>query len=45
MDRISNDFSLVMMYSDGMLSMLVGMTLNDDAAQYSWEWSPMLDTV
>jgi hypothetical protein len=41
----SSDFSLIVMDSDGMLSMLVGMTVNDDAAQYSWEWSPMLDTV
>jgi hypothetical protein len=41
----SDDFSLIVMDSDGMLSMLGGMTLNDDAAQYSWEWFPMLDTV
>jgi chromosome transmission fidelity protein 4 len=32
----SNDCSLVVMDSVGMLSMLVGMTLNDDAAHYSW---------
>ena len=41
----SNDCSLIVMDSDGMLSMLVGMTLNDDPVKYSWEWSPMLDTV
>jgi hypothetical protein len=41
----SDDFSLIVMDSDGMLSMLGGMTVNDDPAQYSWEWFPMLDTV
>lgn len=41
----SNECSLVVMDSDGMVSMLVGTTLNEEAGTYSWEWSPMLDTV
>ena len=42
---ISGDYSLVVMDSDGMVSMLVVASSGNDGAQYSWEWSPMLDTV
>lgn len=41
----SSDGSLVVMDSDGMVSMLVVTPSSVDAAQYSWDWSPMLDTV
>jgi chromosome transmission fidelity protein 4 len=44
----SNDCSLLVMDSDGMLSMLVGMAGKDrwpEGSSYSWEWAPMLDTV
>jgi chromosome transmission fidelity protein 4 len=41
----SSDGSLVVMDSDGMVSMLVTTPSSRDALQYSWDWSPMLDTV
>ena len=43
----SNDWSLMAMDSDGMLSMLIATCVeeNDDALPTSWEWSPFLDTV
>jgi chromosome transmission fidelity protein 4 len=48
----SNDFSLMTLDSDGMLSMLVATSLpaDDDGAEaaappISWEWAPVLDTV
>ena len=41
----SNDYSLVVMDSDGMVSMLAAQTSTYSAAGGSWMWSPMLDTV
>ena len=48
----SNDCSLLVMDSDGMLSMLVGMECPDvnkaapgNVTTYSWDWSPVLDTI
>lgn len=44
----SNDFSLMAMDSDGMLSMLQATSLPSDdggGEPASWEWSPLLDTV
>jgi len=41
----SNDCSLMAMDNDGMLSMLVGVPCDDGTDKFSWEWSPMLDTV
>jgi chromosome transmission fidelity protein 4 len=40
----SNDLSLLAMDSDGMVSMLVATSGEDDSVP-SWEWAPMLDTV
>jgi len=48
----SNDFSLLVMDSDGMVSILVGMespNVNQGMpvilSSYTWEWSPLLDTI
>lgn len=41
----SNDGALIVLDSDGMLSMLVTTSSNIEPPQYSWDWSPMLDTV
>ncbi|KAI2496742.1 Minichromosome loss protein [Fragilaria crotonensis] len=45
----SKEGSLMIMDSDGMLSMLsvlvAGMGANINGKQFSWSWSPMLDTV
>jgi chromosome transmission fidelity protein 4 len=45
----SKEGSLMVMDSDGMLSMLsvlvAGMGANINGKQFSWSWSPMLDTV
>lgn len=41
----NNDFSLVVMDSDGMLSMLVATGPCDNAGTTFWEWVPVLDTI
>ena len=41
----NNDFSLVVMDSDGMLSILVGTGQSDDVGTMLWEWVPVLDTI
>ena len=48
----SNDCSLLVMDSDGMLSMLIGMEFPNankgipgNATGYTWDWSPILDTI
>jgi chromosome transmission fidelity protein 4 len=41
----NNDFSLVVMDSDGMLSMLVAAGQGDDVGNLFWEWVPVLDTI
>lgn len=41
----SNDFSLVAMDSDGMLSMLAPAAGLDASSSSSWAWVPVLDTV
>ena len=42
----SNDFALVAMDTDGMLSMLVVAGDNvADSTLFPWEWTPVLDTV
>jgi hypothetical protein len=45
----SNDFSLMVMDTDGMLSMLISTTdvnsLTETITPSSWEWTPILDTV
>jgi len=41
---IGNDFSLLAMDSDGMLSMLASSPASDGTVP-SWEWMPVLDTV
>ena len=43
----SNDYSLVTMDSDGMLSMLAATEMETEGSDRptSWEWTPLLDTV
>lgn len=41
----NDDGTLVVMDSDGMISMLVTSASIGDVSAYSWDWSPMLDTV
>jgi len=41
----NNDFSLTVMDSDGMLSILVGTGQRDNVGTMLWEWVPVLDTI
>ncbi|GKY95432.1 hypothetical protein MPSEU_000504700 [Mayamaea pseudoterrestris] len=41
----TNEYSLVAMDNDGMISMLATSGLDDGPGGASWEWAPVLDTV
>ncbi len=41
----SNDLSLMVMDTDGMLSMLITTGDGNGDGAYDWEWAPVLDTI